>query len=141
LSPASSIRAISCVSNQYHITTEDVSRKFSCLHPDGPQYVRLQNTISDIIVSSTGAPQEKVLSPLLFTPDFRHCSQSCHLQKFSDDVLGCIRRAEGSPSPISIMGTEVYIVDNYKYLGIHIDNKLEWTKNSDALYEKGQSHL
>ena len=32
-----------------------------------PQYVRLQNIVSDTIVSSTGAPQGMVLSPFLFT--------------------------------------------------------------------------
>ncbi|KAK3570529.1 hypothetical protein QTP86_022076, partial [Hemibagrus guttatus] len=51
------------------------------------------------------------------------------------------RKQKPPPSPISIMGDEVDIVDNYKYLGIHIDNKLEWTKNTDALYKKGQSRL
>ncbi|XP_010795062.1 3-hydroxyisobutyryl-CoA hydrolase, mitochondrial-like [Notothenia coriiceps] len=62
-----------------------------------PQYVKLQNNTSDIILSSTGAPQGTVLSPFLFTvytSDFRHCSHSCHLQKFSDDsaIVGCIIR-------------------------------------------------
>ena len=27
------------------------------------------------------------------------------------------------------------------YLGVHIDNKLDWGKNTDALYKKGQSRL
>lgn len=53
-----------------------------------PKYVQLQNIMSDTIVSTTGAPQGTVLSPFLFTlytSDFRFCSLSCHLQKFSDD--------------------------------------------------------
>ncbi|KAK3570623.1 hypothetical protein QTP86_023807, partial [Hemibagrus guttatus] len=37
-----------------------------------------------------------------------------------------------------LLGSEMDIVDNYKYLGVHIDNKLDWTKNTDALYKKGQ---
>ena len=39
-----------------------------------PQYVHLQNCVSDRVVSNTGAPQATVLSPFLFilyTSDFR----------------------------------------------------------------------
>ena len=32
-------------------------------------------------------------------------------------------------------------MDEYKYLGVHIDNKLDWTKNTDAVFKKGQSCL
>lgn len=32
-------------------------------------------------------------------------------------------------------------VDSYKYLGVHLNNKLDWTHNTDALYRKGQSRL
>ena len=131
-----------------------------------------------------GLPQGTVLSPFLFTlytSDFRFWSQSCHLQKFSDDsaIVGCIgkdqeaeyrsvvdrfvewcglnhlqlnvsktkelvvdfRRQRTRPNPISINGTEVDIVDHYKYLGVHIDNKLDWTVNTDAVFKKGQSRL
>ena len=147
-----------------------------------PQYVRLQNIVSDTFVSSTGAPQGTVLSPFLFTlctSDFSFCSQPCHLQKFSDDsaIVGCIsggqeaeyrgvverfvewcglnylqltktkklvvdfRRQRTRPNPFSINGTEVDIVDEYKYLGVHIDNKLDWTKNTEAVFKKGQYFL
>ncbi|MCI4378806.1 hypothetical protein PGIGA_G00220430 [Pangasianodon gigas] len=144
-----------------------------------PQYVRLQSHVSDTIVSSTRAPQGTVLSPYLFTlytSDFRYYSQSCHLQKFSDDsaIVDCIsrgqeaeyrnvvdsfvewcelnhlqlnitktkelvvdfRRQRNRPNPISIRGTEVDIVED-KYLGVHIYNKMDWTKNTEALYKKG----
>ena len=42
-----------------------------------PQYVRLQNCVSDRVVSNTRAPQGTVLSPFLFTlftSDFNYCS-------------------------------------------------------------------
>src|SRR4029434_7834747 len=29
----------------------------------------------------------------------------------------------------------------YKYLGVHMDNKLNWSANVDAIYKKGQSRL
>ena len=61
-----------------------------------PQYVRLQNNISCTILSSTGAPQGTVLAPFLFTiytADYKHNTNSCFLQKYSDDtaVVGLIK--------------------------------------------------
>ena len=31
-------------------------------------------------------------------------------------------------------------MDNYEFLGVHINNKLDWT-DTEALYSKGQSKL
>lgn len=61
-----------------------------------PQFVRLKDCVSNQVVSSTGAPQGTVLSPFLFTlytSDFQFKSETCHLQKCSDDsaIVGCIR--------------------------------------------------
>ncbi|KAI4885338.1 hypothetical protein NFI96_001847 [Prochilodus magdalenae] len=149
-----------------------------------PQYVRLHHCVSDRVVSNTGAPQGIVLSPFLFTlytTDFNYCTETCHLQKFSDDsaVVGCIsrgdedeyratvnnfvawcklnhlqlnvtktkelvvdlRRDKAQVTPISIKGVSVDTLEDFKYLGVHIDNKLDWAKNTDALYKKGQSRL
>ncbi|XP_054860069.1 ribosome-recycling factor, mitochondrial isoform X2 [Amphiprion ocellaris] len=58
---------------------------------DRPQYVKLQDCVSDVVVCSTGAPQDTVLSLFLFTlytSDFCYSTDSCHLQKFSDDRKG-----------------------------------------------------
>ena len=60
-----------------------------------PQYVRLQGSLSDVLVSSTDAHQGTVLSPFLFTlctSDFRFNSSTCHVRKFSDDssIISCI---------------------------------------------------
>ncbi|KAI3374567.1 hypothetical protein L3Q82_021133 [Scortum barcoo] len=83
-----------------------------------PQFVRLGSVLSDVVVSDTGAPQGTVLSPFLFTlytTDFQYNSESCHLQKFSDDsaVVGCIRegRREGE----------------YRTL---VDNFVEWSEQN-----------
>ena len=51
------------------------------------------------------------------------------------------RRNRKSPAPVVIQGEEVERVDSYKYLGVHINNKLDWTHNTDALFKKGQSRL
>uniref|UniRef100_A0A1A8PFW7 Reverse transcriptase domain-containing protein n=1 Tax=Nothobranchius pienaari TaxID=704102 RepID=A0A1A8PFW7_9TELE len=149
-----------------------------------PQHVRLMSCRSDNILSSTGAPQGTVLSPFLFTlytSDFRYKSQSCHLQKFSDDsaIVGCIRDGQEveyrsvvdsfvewcernhlqlnitktkelimdfrkqapPPTPVTIRGADVEIVEDYRYLGVHLDCKLDWTKNTNAIFKKGQSRL
>ncbi|TWW55054.1 hypothetical protein D4764_09G0001030 [Takifugu flavidus] len=106
------------------------------------QYVRLRDCESDVVVCSTGAPQGTVLSPFLFTlctSDFSHNSDSCHLQKFSDTaIVG--RVSEGNELEYR-EGLDIEIVEEYKYLGVHLNNKLDWTHNTDTLYKKGQSRL
>ncbi|XP_073674252.1 uncharacterized protein [Garra rufa] len=151
---------------------------------DRPQFVRLRDCVSDVVVCSTGAPQGTVLSPFLFTlytSDFKYNSFHCHLQKFSDDtaIVGCVsgeneqeyrgvisdfvcwceenhlllntsktkemvldfRRNPPSHIPVCIQGLDIEIVDTFKYLGVHLNNKLDWSTNTDALYRKGQSRL
>ncbi|TWW55772.1 hypothetical protein D4764_09G0008220 [Takifugu flavidus] len=108
-----------------------------------PQYVRLRDCESDVVVCSTGAPQGTVLSPFLFTlytSDFSHNSDSCHLQKFSNDTAIVGRVSEGNDLEYR-EGLDIEIVEEYKYLGVHLNNKLDWTHDTDALYKKGQSHL
>ncbi|KAI3373990.1 hypothetical protein L3Q82_022555 [Scortum barcoo] len=122
-----------------------------------PQYVRLGDCRSDTVASSTGAPQGTVLSPVLFTlytSDFQYKSEFCHVQKFADDtaIVGCIRnqgdgggdfrRPRPHPEPVIIIkGDCVEVVHTYKYLGVQLDDKLDWTANTDALCRKGQSRL
>ena len=53
-----------------------------------PQFVRLNQSLSDTIHTKTGAPQGTVLSSFwftLYTADYRLNQSGCHLQKFSDD--------------------------------------------------------
>ncbi|KAI4894740.1 hypothetical protein NFI96_006104 [Prochilodus magdalenae] len=164
----------------------DFSSAFNTIRPAllGDKLNVMQHCVSDRVVSNTGAPQGTVLSPFLFTlytTDFNYCTETCHLQKFSDDsaVVGCIsrgdedeyratvndfvawcklnhlqlnvtktkelvvdlRRDKAQVTPISIKGVSVDTVEDYKYLGVHIDNKLDWAKNTDALYKKDQSRL
>ena len=115
-------------------------------------------------------------SPVLFTlytSDFTYNTESCHIQKFSDDsaIVGCIRdgqegeyrslvdnfvqwcrnnhiqlnttktkemvvdfrRSQPPLLPVSIKGVSVEVVNTYKYLGVHMDNKLDWSANVDAI--------
>ncbi|KAI3365289.1 hypothetical protein L3Q82_010384 [Scortum barcoo] len=52
-----------------------------------------------------------------------------------------LRKQRTRLNSVVIRGTEADIVDSYKYLGVHLDNKLDWTTNTDAIYKKGQSRL
>lgn len=52
-----------------------------------------------------------------------------------------LKRTKSPVSPVSIQGACVDTVEEYKYLGVHIDNKLDWARNTDALFKKGQSRL
>ncbi|TWW71677.1 hypothetical protein D4764_16G0001740 [Takifugu flavidus] len=45
------------------------------------------------------------------------------------------------PAPVNILGTDVDVVESYKYLGVHLNNNLDWTHNTDALVKKGNSRL
>ncbi|TWW61276.1 putative E3 ubiquitin-protein ligase HECTD4 [Takifugu flavidus] len=146
---------------------------------DRPQFVRMKDITSDTVVSSIGAPQGTVLSPILFTlytSDFCYNSDMCHIQKFADDtaIVGCIRddeeeeyrclvrdfvawchnnglqlntsktkelvidfgRDRPRPRPVQIGTEEVEGVQTYKYLGLWLDNRLDWTSNTRQLYKK-----
>ncbi len=43
------------------------------------------------------------------------------------------RKSRTPVTPLSVHGEEVEIVADYKYLGVHIDNKLDWTLNGSVL--------
>ena len=56
------------------------------------------------------------------------------------EVVIDFRRKAPQTALVNIQGLDIEIVE-YKYLGVHINNKLDWTHNTDVLYKKGQSRL
>ena len=42
---------------------------------------------------------------------------------------------------VSVQGKDIEIVDFYKYLGVHLNDKLDWTTDTNVLYKRGQSRL
>ena len=59
-------------------------------------------------------------------------------------VLKCnteFRRNKAQLFPVCFGGTDVEIVQSYKYLGVVLDNKLEWSTNTEAVYKKDLSRL
>lgn len=51
------------------------------------------------------------------------------------------RRSQPQLQPVTIEGDIVEVVETYKYLGLHLDHRLDWSVNTDVLYRKGQSRL
>lgn len=39
------------------------------------------------------------------------------------------------------VGVEIEVVIKYKYQGLNLDNKIDWSLNTDELYNMGQSYL
>ncbi|XP_051811082.1 ATPase family AAA domain-containing protein 2-like isoform X2 [Acanthochromis polyacanthus] len=50
-------------------------------------------------------------------------------------------RSKTPLQPVNTCGEDIEVVTSYKYLGVHLDNKLDWSKNVDFIYKKGQSRL
>ncbi|KAL0147202.1 hypothetical protein M9458_057492, partial [Cirrhinus mrigala] len=59
-----------------------------------------------------------------------------NIQKTKELVVD-LRRSRPPVTPLSIRGVDVEIVQDYKYLGVHIDNKLDWSKNSLGHIQEG----
>ena len=51
------------------------------------------------------------------------------------------RRHKQPCTQVNILGTDIEMVTSYKYLGVHLNNKLDWTDHTAATYKKGQSRL
>ncbi len=52
-----------------------------------------------------------------------------------------LRMTKSPMTPVSIHRVSVDMLEDYKYLGVHMNIKLDWTQNSEAVYKKGQTRL
>ena len=71
-------------------------------------------------------------------------SERNHLQlnvTKTKEAIVDLRRVKTPVTPVSIHGVPVDTVEEYKYLGVYLNNKLDWTRNTEAVYKKGQSRL
>ncbi|KAK0145658.1 hypothetical protein N1851_015439 [Merluccius polli] len=57
------------------------------------------------------------------------------------EMIVNFRRKASHFTLVNIQGLDIEVVESYKFLGVHLNNKLEWTDNTHALYKKGQSRL
>ncbi|KAI3358224.1 hypothetical protein L3Q82_003233 [Scortum barcoo] len=61
--------------------------------------------------------------------------------KTKELVVDFRRRSHSPPAPVSIQGMDIDTVKSYKYLGVHLNDSLDWSDNTDALVKKGNSRL
>ncbi|KAI3354193.1 hypothetical protein L3Q82_018731 [Scortum barcoo] len=61
--------------------------------------------------------------------------------KTKELVVDFRRRRHSPPAPVSIQGTDIDTVKSYKYLGVHLNDSLDWSDNTNALVKKGNSRL
>ncbi|XP_051785267.1 uncharacterized protein LOC127528438 [Erpetoichthys calabaricus] len=69
---------------------------------------------------------------------------SNHLQlntSKTKELVVDFRRPRPLMDPVIIRGDCVQRVQTYKYLGVQLDDKLDWTANTDDLCKRGQSRL
>lgn len=63
-----------------------------------------------------------------------------NMNKTKEGVMD-YQRNRRLPVPVTTQGEEVERVGSYKYLGVHINCKLDWSHNKDTLFKKGQSKM
>ena len=114
-----------------------------------PQYVRIQDNVSDTVVCSMGAPQGTVMATFLsLGTGMGTYSGLCGLvpvepptaQRWEDQRAGG-GFLQAQTTQENIEGTDIEMVTSYKYLGVHMNNKLDWTDHTAAIYKQGQSRL
>ena len=57
------------------------------------------------------------------------------------ELIVDFRKSKEPMEPICIKGENVQIVSEYKYLGVTIDDKLNWSKHTSNVFKKAQSRL
>ncbi|KAI3358354.1 hypothetical protein L3Q82_014798, partial [Scortum barcoo] len=101
-----------------------------------PQFVRVQGFESDRLLCSTGAPQGTGSGSFPVHP--LHCRLFIQYSILSSPEAW---RSHSPPAPVSIQGTDIDTVKSYKYLGVHLNDNLDWSDNTNALVKKGNSRL
>ncbi|TWW75331.1 hypothetical protein D4764_14G0013340 [Takifugu flavidus] len=61
--------------------------------------------------------------------------------KTKEVLVDLLRRNNLPPAPVNILGTDDDVVKSYDYLGVHLNNNLDWTHNTETLVKKGNSRL
>lgn len=62
-----------------------------------------------------------------------------NVAKMKEMVVDFRRTETKLTNTISILGKEVKVVEDYRHLGVHPDNKLDWKCKNEAVYRKGQN--
>ncbi|KAI3357206.1 hypothetical protein L3Q82_015663, partial [Scortum barcoo] len=107
--------------NTVRITFFDFSSAFNTIHPS-------------LLKEGNDCEYRKVIM------DFVDWCELNHLQvnasKTKEMVIDFSRKPSSDIAPVNIQGLDIERVRTYKYLGVHLNNKLDWTDNTDSLYKK-----
>lgn len=114
-----------------------------------------------MFLCSTGASQGTSSFPVHLLHLRLHVHPNLSLQKFPDDfaileptelppdergkpkelVVDLCRHQHSPPALVDIQGMDIKRVTSYKHLGVHLNNKLDWSVNTDTLFKKWQIRL
>ena len=106
-----------------------------------PQTATCKNSDDSAIIGLISAGDDREYREL--NQDFiTWCQRNClqiNSGKTKELVVDFRQSKHSPPAPVNIQGTDIDIVRSYKYLGVHLNNKLDWTDHTQATYKKGQS--
>ena len=51
------------------------------------------------------------------------------------------RKRRVDQAPVNINGAVVERVESFKFLGVHISNKLSWSKHTETVVKRARQHL
>lgn len=114
-----------------------------------PQYTKIGSTLSNKIITNTGAPQGCVLSPVLFTlytNDCRSVFDDCNIIKYADDtvIIGKILNDDCRNYETQVRKFVEWCTDNYLVLNVKktkemiIDFRKKLTNAPDPISINGE---
>ena len=111
--------------------------------------VRVDNNTSTTLILNTGGPQECMLSPLLtaYREEVRDLTVWCKDNNLSlnviktEEMIVDYRKRRTEHTPILIDGAVLEQVEIFMFFGVHITNKLTWSKHAKTIVKRARQNL
>ncbi|KAI4886295.1 hypothetical protein NFI96_002284 [Prochilodus magdalenae] len=124
------------------ITFFDFSSAFNTIQPgllkDKLEHVGVESHLSNWILDYLTNRPQYVRARDCVSDKVNHIQINAEKTK---ELVVDFRRCRHPPPLVNIRGMDIQRVDSYKYLGVHLNYKLDWSVNTTALHKKGQSRL
>ncbi|KAI3361742.1 hypothetical protein L3Q82_001955 [Scortum barcoo] len=130
-------RELCSLSVLFTLYTSDFQYKSEFCHVQ--KFARRHSHIVGCIRSGQEDEYRELIKDFVTWCDLNHLL--LNTTKTREMVVDFRRPRPHHPEPVIIKGDCVEVVHTYKYLGVQLDDKLDWTANTDALCRKGQSRL